>query len=355
MTENKKQHYVPKFYFRNFLDGKEKINIYKNDSNSFLFNVPFQTQCQEKNFYSENKEIEKAFGLIETKLSKFLKKIIENKKILIESEEDLINFYIFITLQFTRTKKKKKEIEEIVEFFSENVIKEMMISQGVATKEELDKVKITHPSMHLIKIQQALNSFPLISDLRIVLLNNETKIDFIFSDHPIIFHNSFLNFKSLGSKGLQSKGLQIFCPINKNLMICLFDTDVYDFNSKNEIYNLVSKDVLEINTLQYLYSYKVIYFVEEKQKNYIKKICSGNKNKRVSSYMDFHKAENIDKTSELLHFHTSNIDYNLNLSFLKIKESIKPDPNDRYRNIELIKEHKRNQKELEKEFLEKDN
>lgn len=72
MEQNKQktinQHYIPRFYMRNFstIKGKgkkEKVltNFYKFDKNTIGSNIPTKSICFKKNFYVENGILEKTF------------------------------------------------------------------------------------------------------------------------------------------------------------------------------------------------------------------------------------------------------------------------------------------------------
>ena len=56
--------------------------------------------------------------------------------------------------------------------------------------ESIRDTKIVLNSSHSLLVSMV--SGPLLNDLNMVLLENESKIDFIFSDNPVVFFNSFL-------------------------------------------------------------------------------------------------------------------------------------------------------------------
>lgn len=63
-----KQHYVPRFYMRNFstikgVGKKEKvlISFYQFDGDLFKENVPIKSICYRNYFYGEDGEVEKNF------------------------------------------------------------------------------------------------------------------------------------------------------------------------------------------------------------------------------------------------------------------------------------------------------
>jgi len=155
-----------------------------------------------------------------------------------------------------------------------------------------------------------------------VLINN-TAIDFIFSDNPVVLYNSFDRSKGkTNATGLQSHGLQLFCPLNKKVTILLYDHRCYSCVLKEGyVVEINESDVDSINSLQLYNAEKCVYFSDCNQGQYVKKLHDsfGTLKKGERKIETAFKSE----TRELLHFYKTGIEYNLDLSFLSVRKDVK--------------------------------
>lgn len=94
MAQYKKQHYVPKFFLRNFSDGTDMVYAYNlKHRKTFWLNI--SDICQEKYFYGNEIEFEQNLGKIEEKQALILKKLIESLSFYSLDENESIGFYLF--------------------------------------------------------------------------------------------------------------------------------------------------------------------------------------------------------------------------------------------------------------------
>jgi len=332
MTEYKKQHYVPQFYFRFFSTDGINVNIY-NLNQRKIFRGSIKNTCCKPFFYSKNNEIEKCFRELEEKQARVLKKILQDESILTLTREEYYTFLLsFILFQLSRTATERKKAKELTNIFSEEVIKPLFLSSRRTedlnkSKKMLDDFKITFPGDHLMNMSISLESIPLISDLVPILLVNKTESNFIFSDNPVLRHNTFFNHvKNRGTKGFYTTGLQIFCPLDDKHMLMFFDSDFYDIklNHPNLVEIKNETDIESLNSLQYLYCDENIFFSSDKNTKYIEilhnKLSGLNKKERIENEKMIFQ---IDEKShaEILHTFTGNINYSLKLSFLELKKT----------------------------------
>src|SRR3989344_1067808 len=132
MAQNKNQHYVPKFYFRLFSKNQNSICSFNISNEKFIEHASIKSQCSKDYFYSKDKKIENTFSQLENLAKEKLDRIIKNK------------------------------------------------SLDCLSMEEIGRLKIVLKSNHTLLISMLAGI--LLYDLKIVLLENKSKIDFIFSD-----------------------------------------------------------------------------------------------------------------------------------------------------------------------------
>ena len=59
MAQNKNQHYIPKFYFKQFSQNGKTICVFNISKELSIENAPITGQCSKDYFYSKNIEVEK--------------------------------------------------------------------------------------------------------------------------------------------------------------------------------------------------------------------------------------------------------------------------------------------------------
>ncbi|GAF61428.1 hypothetical protein JCM18903_1425 [Psychrobacter sp. JCM 18903] len=105
-------------------------------------------------------------------------------------------------------------------------------------------------------MQSILKDRHLIHDLKVCILKNNTKTDFITSDHPAVLTNRwyFLNKKvQFRSFGLQSAGGLFILPLTPRILMLAYDKDVYSIaNIKGWVQLKNRHDIDAFNYLQLL-------------------------------------------------------------------------------------------------------
>jgi len=316
MPQNKNQHYVPQSYFRLFSKNGTHIEAY-NLKRKQSFTSSIKHMCSKDYFYSKNIEIEKVLSTLESSQDKIMRDIVSDETIP-KHPKDYLILLSFICMQHARTETSKLRADESIDLLSDEIVEGLLGSNA--------DVKITYPAVHMLKMKVALQTIPLLGDLIPVIMINKTSKNFIFSDNPIVFHNTFLNTKSFGSLGLQSPGLQIFCPLGDKVMLMLYDPKFYSVNiTKNYSLEIHDKnDIEHLNELQFLNCNETIFYSDQSQVTEVKSIHNRVEHLTGKRKM---KKENIQisddekgRRRELLHFFEERPEYNLELSFVQLNE-----------------------------------
>ncbi len=264
MPEYKNQHYVPQYYLKFFNDGNNKICVYNFDKMD-EFMVPVSNVCSNTYFYGEG-NIEESLNDFETQCSELIEKIIENGNLNNISNEEYTLLLQFILFQRRRTKKAKNEIDEIVQHFFREITK-YGVESGELDEKAYDlaqkgKIRLEHPMFQYSLLYGPL-FYRLIADLEPLLIQNETKKDFVIGEHPIIFDNPLFKHTQIhGGIGPLNKGLVIICPLSTEFAILLYDPKSYKFEFENRL-KIKIKDPLVIKSLnicQYIYSDSNLFY-----------------------------------------------------------------------------------------------
>lgn len=270
--------------------------------------------CVKDYFYSKDGEVEKVLSPLEDSQSKVIGQITTVHKLPGLEEHDYFRLLSFVCLQHSRTEASKIKASQAMKILSDTLVESLVGKDS--------GLEIVFPGMHLSKMKYSLQSIPLLGDLVPVLLINKTQNDFIFSDNPVVFHNTYFNHvTNLGVLGLQSPGLQIFCPLDPKHLLMLFDPKLYALPCGSSLTMEITKDedVEQINTLQILNCEHNVFFRDKKQELNISKLHSrvGHlTGQRMLTKQNLSIPGQSDK--DLIHTFETKPQYELNLSFVSV-------------------------------------
>ncbi|MGF6903924.1 DUF4238 domain-containing protein [Paraburkholderia sp. GAS348] len=263
MPDNKKHHYVPKFYLRRFSDDENSINLYVLKTQKKIISANLANQCYRDYFYGRDPKFEKEIGGIEGRASEILKEISATDRLPSDGQARM-DLLIFVLMQSARTAYAAAEMDEMAEKFIKHVFAGKAKAEGI----NLDNLRIgmKEPAVHALSMSMGL--YPLLLDLSPRLILNCTAEGFIVSDNPVIMYNQFLNFRAYAANtGYGAKGLQIFLPIDDRRTLMLFDSSIYSAPGTNGATVNISnvRDVYALNVLQMCSATSTIYFKNANQ------------------------------------------------------------------------------------------
>lgn len=225
------QHYVPRFYMKNFSELKEEntdkekvlISFYQFEKQLFKELVPTKSICYKEYFYGEDGRIENDFKLKESKWAEIIKKLIsvDGTEIVNEEKESIKQFAIF---QYCRT---------LATYNYNNKMLNAMIEVGLNNRGDYT----TEKDRKMIEVEDLINLcddiINLTDDLEVSIVKNTTENKFITSDMPIIVMNPFLR----DITGFTSAGIMIMFPISPKVMVIIYDSKMY----KNNAYIVINE------------------------------------------------------------------------------------------------------------------
>jgi len=103
-----------------------------------------------------------------------------------------------------------------------------------------------------------------ISDLKCIMVKNDSSVPFVTSDDPVVLINKFYHLKveKNSGTGLHQSGLIMLFPLSAEYLCVLYDKDVYDLRKVKSgvLYVRHDKEIEEFNQLQYINSLSCVYF-----------------------------------------------------------------------------------------------
>ncbi|MBI2275302.1 MAG: DUF4238 domain-containing protein [Bacteroidetes bacterium] len=269
-TEKKNQHFVPKFYLRNFSirQAGKQLAVFNTQSDQWIPNASLKGQAQKNFFYGKDGKIEDHLGQTENEVAPLLKKITFENHVPLPGSDDHLRVLHFLMLTHLRNPVNTNDITSRLPMLNEHIKK--MSGNEVS----IDPTKMT---THDQAIQMALKHLPqavaVSKDLRLKLMINLTKIPFITSDYPVIRYNQFMEMRKwpLSGIGMANVGLQIFMPLSPTVMLITYDDMTYKIGDKKKnIVNIIQPgEVDQLNTLQLLNCDRNLFGNEKLTKDYL--------------------------------------------------------------------------------------
>ena len=252
MAEKKNQHFVPKVHLRYFAkdDKRRQIDVWLPKQDKVVSGASIKSQCSKNYFYGRDLKIENFFHSPEALFGRIVDQLIDSQNADPNSLESLLFLWL---LQHIRAEK--------------TITQQLLMMSAIRDKvllgqEENDDVRdwlgppMGTPEAMQMTLDCAKEYFKIISDLRCVLLINNTRSSFVLSDCPAVSSNKLIlkRFMHYRNWGLASAGLYLFMPLTPQLGFLAFDRHVYELVGRTgSICNLGARDVTALNQLLYLF------------------------------------------------------------------------------------------------------
>ncbi|MBP9152801.1 MAG: DUF4238 domain-containing protein [Flavobacteriales bacterium] len=279
ITDKKKQHYIPKFYLRNFSFKKneKQIGLFHLKSKFYFQQAALKDQGSKKFFYGYDGKIENRLSQVEGFLSTIINDIIEHECVPKRGSVEHIDLLGFVALTDLRSPSKLKTMQTNLDVMTQSVL-------DLDPTAEVTKIVPTFNHDDAIKI--SLSAIPeiidIMYDLEFKLLINTTSNPFITSDLPVVRYNQFLEQRKWphGKTGYGNTGLQIFIPLNPRLMLVFYDPSVYKLGFRKQMTSRITKsaDLDNLNILQFLNCIETVFFDDKSSEHYIRTLYQASSN-----------------------------------------------------------------------------
>ncbi|WP_052546716.1 DUF4238 domain-containing protein [Enhygromyxa salina] len=256
MGENRRQHYVPKFYLSKFGAGSRQVDLLNLSSGQLVRGASIKGQCYRNNFYGADGELERAFATHEAQLAPIFRRVHEDPWIPQRNTEDWVSVMTFIAMQHNRTQAAATLTDEM---FDEST-RQLLAEDGRFDEATLSamRVKATNPVQ--ISLSSALDAAMGLDDLQPLLLTAANP-SFVTSDHPVALYNTYAESVTwAGVTGVLCSGLQVFYPLTPSCCLLLYDGKVYGVTPKRAMLPVTSSDAEQINKVIASQAGRNIYF-----------------------------------------------------------------------------------------------
>lgn len=256
MSEKKRQHYVPKFYMRNFANTNQAFMVYLLEQRKILGPVPYKGQCYKDYYYGADGVWENQLSEMEARWGATFKSAIGDGNL---STSDIKLLKQFALYQRQRTfaegeYRKKERTELLVEYG--RLLYENNGWQFDSTAENICKERALEAVSPAEGLEMAKKFVEIIDDLRILIITYNTEEELISSDVPVIAINPYY-FPTIGYACM---GLILLFPISPHRLVVLYDAKMYP-RFRDNLY-VSSDDAVEVhklNVLQLISAEKILY------------------------------------------------------------------------------------------------
>lgn len=273
MSERVKlQHYVPRFYLKNFASQRGKdfiINVFdKTIQKSFKSNVTgvggenaFYDLTGENLKVEERQALEKILSELDGSFSSVYSKLIQTRSLnsLKWKEKEIIATYVAIQELRTRETREylKSTGDKIKEFLKDKKLSPEL-EKEVSEMDNDTSIKTVHLKLVIGELLHERTLTKIILNMKWILYENNTTIPLWTSDHPINKYNP-IDLQPYGNLGLQSKGIQVFFPLTPKLGLLFCDVTEYGLEPEKIV--CIKENVTFYNATQVGYSTRHIFSV----------------------------------------------------------------------------------------------
>jgi len=312
------QHFVPQFYLRGFASAgrPQAVSLFRISDGKYVPNASIKHQACRRDFYGEDDEAERAFSILEAETSRVFRRVRAHRSVPSQYSLDHQALLAFIQLQRKRTPLAQRE-------FIESINKPL----GIAFRDDPrfagigSEWVITPEWAATVAVGWSLWLWPLLLDLKCVLLQTDHSPGFITSDSPVIFYNSFLEQRRIHqcNTGMMSRGLVVIMPISPRQIVLLYDGEAYKVRHRfARVRVRRATDVSELNRLQLANADSLVYCDSAVDPEYMRGLTESVLDARAARVVTSKEIRSIEsKTDSLIHTRSAEIRTGLELSFLR--------------------------------------
>ena len=253
MGQFKNQHFVPKCLLRQFAadnEAQRSLNVFNIRSERLIANAPLKSQASRSYMYGKDLELEHRLARVEGSFDAVLKNIAGGGA---PEEGDLEQVRFFMYLQFRRTEMAVKRLKHAYDLMEAKVFGE---DGGAPTPP-------TFYELTMDSVRLCLETLDSVEDLKMRLVDNEFRIDFVISDDPVVFANRYAT-QRLGKPGfgVNSSGVFFLLPLTPRKAAICYDNQVYTATDLRDGRVLIKRDAdaRALNEFQFMKAAENIYF-----------------------------------------------------------------------------------------------
>lgn len=272
----KNQHYVPRFYLRQFENEKAQCWAFHKDTGKTFVTSVENIAC-ENYFYDDHKLdqitgvdqfVENFLGELEASFSPFLKRLladIDQWKISKIDQDIRKKLCEFIVFQILRTKENRESIYQGINHFQEHLAKFGWLAQETISAMMQDDTKSRAKSNQIEQLvfdtEFKNNLMEILNSHIWILFKNMGPKPYYTSDHPVV-KRPHINRPHRGDSGYRSKGIEIAMPLSASHLLVMFERTFFnelEYRENSILIHRNPEDIESYNSMQVSQSFRGIY------------------------------------------------------------------------------------------------
>ena len=216
---------------RRFSDNRKSVGMAILKPAKIIENASIKNIAGQEDLYGNNGEIENMLSQLEGQWSTVLRMIDASRKVP-GFDDARILLLLFMLLSDARTQSVATDQNALITETSKSILRIYnRVGKTQFSKDVIDAVQVGYKIPNLVPIRQAFELIAYLVDLHLILIVNETHIQFITSDSPFVRYNKLLALHHYaGGYGLAHIGFMCYIPISPVICLCAYDRDVYTPN-----------------------------------------------------------------------------------------------------------------------------
>ena len=256
MADKKRQHYVPRFYMREFADSNKKFSVLNLKTGERIEKVSYSSQCYKDYYYRSDGIWEEQLGEMENKWADVIRSILSYKAL---TTQDITLIKQFILYQRQRTYAEAEYLKQSRKETLVECAKMLYANKGWKFDEEAMRVceeRAAHDTTPAENLERAIGLTEFLEDLETTIITYKTNNELISSDTPVISINPFHKF----TIGYGCMGLIMLVPISSHTLVVVYDSKMYtQFRGQQYIEIHDDEEVNNLNILQYISAEKILF------------------------------------------------------------------------------------------------
>ncbi len=270
----KRHHFVPVCYLREWSADDGMITVYRKDDPKNPFRQIPQKTGFRKYYYSQptfdgnrdNERLEQFFSReVETKWPLMVQRMQVNENI----NDELIYMIEFVVAQRVRVPAARDSIERCLAAFVKARSLQLRFEgkippPPIGMEDLLDNVEVSidpHLSIHAM-VEMALGLGTILDGVGFQVLHNNTGINFLTSDNPVIYFDPTTAYEAMRPYSVQLYGpISFYMPVTPKLMLHGHSSKKNHF-ARNGLEYVVLEDRVEVETINSLivrFAYETVY------------------------------------------------------------------------------------------------
>lgn len=182
MPQNKKHHYVPRFYLKRFSPDGKSINIWNIQNEKRIVSANLKNQCYKDYFYGKDFEVEQALGQIEGEVARILPLIDQYGSPPPYGSDDHFMLILYVLMQYARTAYAADALDEM----NDQMMKHLFATHAKSKGIDLTGLTIGIKDVARYSLGMTTQMYPILLDLDCKLLVNKSGVEFVTSDNPVV-------------------------------------------------------------------------------------------------------------------------------------------------------------------------